>query len=456
MAKHFRCGHLYSGAIEDAKADQTIVVDDDGIITFAGATGDAPKSAPSDDVVDYSGYFVLPGLVDLHTHLTYGNAMCEEDIDFYAASEFRALRGLIGAQRLLAAGYTSMADPGGSNFVAVSIRDAINAGIFVGPRINCSSQYLTSHQGLTDYFPEYSVGNVKTGIGKVVMDTDSAIEVIRTQVKDGVDFVKFAMDGRQVGRDGELLAAFTLDETRRMVDECHRLGKKTVMHARGREGTLFSALAGADLIFHASWTDEECIEAMLENGCAICPTLLVPYHNQILTQPTDPMYHKVRPDLGSREWAAAMEALPKAYRAGVPFMTGTDTGFAISPYGEWNAREIELFVEFLGFSPQEALHAATSVSASFLAGGDKLGRLEATCHADFIVFEGNPLANVSLLLEKDRIKCVYLGGEAIELKLPPIESEGVSNFSYKMWQDIYTQGRVEELGKAIRHIQAAE
>ena len=248
MAEHYRCGHLYGGAIEDAKAGQTIVVED-GTIAFAGATDAAPSPADGDEIVDYSGYFVLPGLVDLHTHLTYGNAMCEEDIDFYGSSEFRALRGVVAAQRLLAAGYTSMADPGGSNFVAVSIRDAVDAGIVVGPRINCSSQYITSHQGLTDYFPEYSVGNVTTGIGKVVMDGDSAIETIRVQVKDGVDFVKFAMDGRHVDRDGALLAAFTLDETRRMVDECHRLGKKTAMHARGREATLFSALAGADLIF---------------------------------------------------------------------------------------------------------------------------------------------------------------------------------------------------------------
>ena len=455
MAKHFQCGHLYSGLIEDAKTDQTIVVDD-GMIRYAGPTADAPQPADGDEISDYGGFFVLPGLVDLHTHLTYGNAMCEEDIDFYASSEFRALRGLIGAQRLLAAGYTSMGDPGGSNYVALSIRDAINAGIFPGPRINCSSQYITSHQGLTDYFPEYSVGNVVTGIGRVVHDMDEAIEVIRMQVKDGVDFVKFAMDGRHLSRDGELLASFSEDETKRMVDECHRLGKKTAMHARGREATLFSARAGADLIFHASWGDDECIQAMLDNGSAICPTLLVPYHNQIFTQPSDPMYHKVRPDLGSREWHAAMNILPKAYRAGVPFMTGTDTGFAITPYGEWNAREIELFVELLGFSPQEALNAATSVSASFLVGGDKIGRLEAGCHADFLVFDGNPLANVSLLLEKERIRHVYLAGEAVELELPPIKSDGVSNFSYKMWHDTYTQGRVQELGKAIRHIQAAE
>ncbi len=455
MARHYQCGHLYNGAIADAKTEQTIVVDD-GMITFAGPTAAAPAAAAGDEVVDYNGYFVLPGLVDLHTHLTYGNAMCEEDIDFYASSEFRALRGVIGAQRLLTAGYTSMADPGGSNFVAVSIRDAINAGIFVGPRINCSSQYITSHQGLTDYFPEYSVGNVITGIGKLVMDGDSAIETIRMQVKDGVDFVKFAMDGRHVSRDGELLAAFTLDETRRMVDECHRLGKKTAMHARGREATLFSALAGADLIFHASWGDDACIEAMLDNGCAVCPTLLVPYHNQIFTQPTDPMYHKARPDLGSREWVAAMGFLPRAYRAGVPFMTGTDTGFAITPYGEWNAREIELFVELLGFTAPEALNAATAVSGSFLTGGDKIGRIEAGCHADFIVFDGNPLANVSLLLEKERIKHVYLAGRAVELKLPPIKTLGVSDFSYKMWHDIYTQGRVDQLGTAIRQIQAAE
>lgn len=454
MAKHIRCGHLFDGVADDAKTDQTVVVDG-GTIKYVGDSAKAPKPGSRDEVVDASKYFVMPGMTDLHTHLSYGNAMCEEDIDIYASVELRALRGVINAQRVLMAGVTSMGDPGGSARVQTSVRNAINAGMFPGPRINCSGPYVTSRQGLTDYYPTW-FGAPSTSIGALVKNMDEAIELIRTQVKDGVDFVKFAMDGRHVNDKGELIAAFSLAETKRMVDECHRLGKKTVMHARGREATLYCAKAGADLIFHASWADAECIDAIVKHESIVCPTLTLLYQNMTVTQPTDPLYHKVRPDLGSKEWEAAIVSLNRIREAGIPMVTGSEAGFALTPYGEWHWREVEIFHKFLGFTPAEAIRCATSASAAFLNDGGRLGVLKAGKHADFIVFDGNPLKNVSLLLEKARLKDVYLAGEPVRLELPPIASKGISDFSYKMWQDMYTQERVKQLGNKIRHIQAAE
>ena len=231
-----------------------------------------------------------------------------------------------------------------------------------------------------------------------------------------------------------------------MVDECHRLGKKAVMHARGREATLFSALAGADVIFHRSWGDDACIEAMLDRACAVCPTLLVPYHNQIFTQPSDPMYHKVRPDLGSREWAAAMDFLPRAYRAGVPL------------HDRHRHRLRHHALRRVERPRDRAVRGAAGPDARRGAQRrDRRQRLlpqrrrsdrtpRGRLPRDFIVFDGNPLANVSLLLDKERIKHVYLGGRAVELDLPPITAFGVSDFSYKMWHDTYTQSR----GRAAR------
>ena len=456
MARHIKCGTLFDGLGDDAESDQTLVIED-GLLTYVGPSDKAPQAEAGDEIVDHSKYFVMPGLTDIHTHLSYGNAQCEEDIDLYAAVEFRAIRAVLNAQRLLAAGYTSMADPGGSARVPISARDAINAGMFPGPRITCSGPYITSRQGLTDYYPSW-FGCPETSIGHLVQNVTEAIEVIRAQVKDGVDFVKFAMDGKQLNDKGELVASFNQAETTKMVTECHRLGKKVVMHARGREGTLYSARAAADVIFHASWMDEEGLAAVLENGCAICPTLTLPYNNITFTQPSDPSFKRVRPDIGSAEWAVAMKSLSTAHKAGVPFMTGTDSGFAITPYGEWHAREIDLFVKYLGFTPAEALRSATSVSASFLSDGERLGALAAGRHADLIVVDGNPLMNVSVLLDKALIKEVYLAGDAIALDLPPIQTQGVSTFSYRFWQDMYDQERVKALGAeggAIRHIEAA-
>src|SRR6476469_3736250 len=129
MKTHLRCGTLFTGLADDALKDQTMILEG-GLITHVGPTVQAPVAAPDDQVLDYSKYFVMPGLVDFHTHLAYGNAKTEEDIDIYAPVEFRALRGLFMSQRVLLAGYTSICNPGDSARVTLSIRNAVNAGLF--------------------------------------------------------------------------------------------------------------------------------------------------------------------------------------------------------------------------------------------------------------------------------------------------------------------------------------
>ena len=455
MAKYISCGRLFSGLETKAQVDQTIVVDGD-TITYVGSAKGAPAKSASDETVDFGSYLVFPGLIDLHTHLTYGNAMCEEDIDLYAPAEFRALRGLINAQRLIGAGFTSMADPGGSTRVAVSIRDAINANLFPGPRITCSGAYITTRQGLTDWYPTW-FGQPETSIGHLVRNLDEAIEEVRVQVKDGVDFIKLAMDGRQRNARGEQVAAFNQAETEAIVGEVHRLGKKVAAHAWGKEATLYCARAKVDLIFHAFMMDDRTLDAVVDSGSAIAPTLTLPYRINIFLQPTDPGFTYERAEAFRRFWEPACAILSKAREAGVPFMTGTDSRFSGTPYREWHAREIEIFAKYLGFTPGEAMRCATSISAGFLTQGEQVGALEFGRKADFVVFDGDPLGDVGQILEKERINQVWLAGKPIELKFPPLERKGISDFSYKMWQDIYDQDHVTELRgkKRTRQIAAA-
>src|SRR5207244_12283781 len=151
-------------------------------------------------------------------------------------------------------------------------RNAIRAGLFDGPRVMAAGRYVTTHQGLTDWYPTW-IGAPETSIGKLVTNIAEAIEEIRRQVKDGVDCVKIALDGIQRRENGELVAAFTQEETDIMVREIHRLGKKAVAHARGREATLYAARAGGDLIFHANHLDGACTAAMLATGRMASATL---------------------------------------------------------------------------------------------------------------------------------------------------------------------------------------
>ena len=397
----------------------------------------------------------MPGLIDVHTHLAYGNAKSEEDIDLYQPMEFRALRALFFAQKVVAAGYTSICAPGDAGQISLSVRNAINFGLFDGPRVTAAGRYLTTRQGLTDWYPTW-IGVPDTSIGRLVTSKDEAIEEIRVQVKNGVDCIKLALDGIQTREDGDLIAAFTQDETTTMVTEAHRLGRKVVAHARGKEAVLYAATAGIDLIFHATYLDDACIEAMLKSGSAIGPTMTFQRNIIDFTQPHEPAALKGRPAHVEREYAIACENMQKARQAGVPMMTGTDSGFAVTPYGEWHALELEIFVRDLGFTPAEALRCATSVTARFMNHGSKIGVLEPGRFADFIAVDGSPLENIAILQDKTHIRHVHIGGKRMQIPDRSYDPRQVTDRSLSNWTELYTQERVRALYPARRHLAAAE
>jgi imidazolonepropionase-like amidohydrolase len=443
MATHIQCGRLFNGHGEIAAANQTVVVHD-AAITFAGPSAQAPARKDGDVFLDYSGFFVLPGLIDVHTHLAYGNAKSEENIDLYSPMEFRALRGMFFAQQVLAAGYTSICSPGDAGRISLSIRNAVEAGLFPGPRVMAAGPYITSRQGLADWYPTW-IGTPETGVGHLVKSLDESIEEVRRQVKEGVDCIKIAMDGRMKRADGEFMAAFTQAETRAMVEEVHRLGRKAIVHARGREAILYSARAGVDLIFHASYMDDEGLEAVIANKCSIAPTLTFLRHDIDFTQPSDQAFQHGRRAASEAEFNAACKILKRAYKAGVPILPGTDSGFALTPYGEWHAKELDLFVKHLGMTTVQALRSATSLAAKFLSHGASVGSIETGKLADMVVVDGNPLEDVTVLLDRKRIKAVLLGGETMDLRQRSYDPSKVSDFSHHWWGTLYTRERVETL-----------
>ncbi len=445
MATHVRCGALFTGVEDCERKNHTLAIDDAGRLTYVGATDAAPVPGQGDSVLDYGDLFVMPGLQDVHTHLAYGNAKTEEDIDLYQPMEFRAIRALFFAQKCIAAGYTSICAPGDAGQISLSVRNAINYGLFDGPRVTAAGRYLTTRQGLTDWYPTW-IGVPDTSIGRLVTSRDEAIEEIRVQVKNGVDCIKIALDGVQRRPDGEFIAAFNQDEISVIVTEAHRLGRKVVVHARGREATLYAARAGVDLIFHAYYLDDECIDALLQSGSAIGPTLTFPRNIVDFTRPTEPAWLKGRIGDVQREYETACENLRRAHQAGIPMMTGSDSGFAVTPYGEWHARELEIFVDDLGFTPAEALRAATAVTAGFMADGSSLGVLEPGRAADFIAVQGSPLTNISILQDKTRIRHVHIAGKLISVPPRGYDPRQVTDHAWTNWNDLYTQDRVVELG----------
>src|SRR5438445_6025492 len=163
-----------------------LVFDPEGRLTYVGPEAKAPRRTKADRMIDHSGHFVMPGLIDVHTHLAYGNAKCEEDIDLYSPLEFRTLRGMFFAQKVAAAGYTAICSPGDAGQISLSIRDAVRAGLFDGPRVMAAGPYITSHQGLTDWYPTW-IGAPEPSTGTPVTTAGEAVEGTRRQTKDGVD-----------------------------------------------------------------------------------------------------------------------------------------------------------------------------------------------------------------------------------------------------------------------------
>jgi imidazolonepropionase-like amidohydrolase len=431
------CGWLFTGTELAAQRDQAIVIEG-ARITHAGPRAALPPPADGDRVIDHSAHFVMPGLSDLHTHLSYGNARSEEEVDLYPCLEYRAIRALAGAQRMLKAGYTALLDPACSSLVTPALRDALFVGMFPGPRITTAGPAITSRQGLYDYYPSW-IGCPPCSTGRLVRSLPEAIEAIREQTKNTVDFIKLAMDGIQGGNSGGLFAAFTQEETTAMVREAHRLGRKVAVHARGREGALYAARAGADILYHASRIDDEGVRAAVGEGCSIVPSLLLLFNNIEYAQPDDPSYDWW-PDVQRRELESANVRLRHAYDAGIPFLSGSETGFAVTPYGEFSARELPLMMRCLGISAPEMLRIATSRNRRMLRDGQDFDSLAPGKRADLVVFDGNPLEQMDQLEERERFLEVWMNGRKVDLPDFPAEiPRHPSEAAQGMWNRVYTR-----------------
>jgi imidazolonepropionase-like amidohydrolase len=349
---------------------------------------------------------------------------------------------MVAAQAILKSGFTSIIDPACSGLIAPAVRDAVSVGLFQGPRITASGRALTTQQGLYDWYPEW-VGVPEASTGVMTTSMDQAIALIRQQAKSGVDAIKLTMDGIHARRNGGgLISAYTQAETHTMVDEIHRLGKLAVVHARGREGALYSARAGVDIIYHASSICDEGIQAALDNNVYLCPSLALLVNNIEFHEPTDPSA-PWWPDIQRRELATASHNLTRAREAGVRFMSGSEAGFAVTPYGEWGAKELEAHVRYVGMTPAEAITCATVDSTRLLRERDRLGGLVKGKLADLVAVQGDPLQDITLLQRREAIRAVVLGGKPVDLSPAPTNARHFSEFSQGMWNRVYDRAYVD-------------
>lgn len=418
MARSLITGGSLLDCTGAAPKDDTAILVEDGRIMALGPTAEVEARAAAagqHDKIDAAGCTVMPGLVDSHVHPSYGDVLSFEELDLYVGVEFRTLRAAEACKKVLRAGVTSICAPGGTWNINVALRDAIDCGMIEGPRIAAGGRYITTYNAIGSPWPTW-MEHPPSSFASLCNTRDEMITEVRKEVKEGVDIIKVAGDGDTLTAERTMAGSLSLEDLRAIAETTHRLGKRCTIHARSGESSADAARAGFDWIIHGSFMNDEELNAVLENGTPICPTL------SLLANTID-----WGPDLGvpdrvidgyKRELEAASDILSQAHRAGAMIMAGTDSGQGSVPYGEWHARELEHLVTYLGMSPMEALVAGTWNAAFSLGRQDEIGTLEEGKFADILVVDGDPLADISVLQDKSRLKVIMLNGRVIDTETP--------------------------------------
>ena len=380
-----RAGHLLDVKAGQLLNDQTIVVTGSTIQSIA-PTASVPAQ-PSDTVLDLSSLTVLPGLIDVHTHLTM-NTDFDPFREVTSTSAKEAINGVANARTTLMAGFTTVRNVGAYNFVDVDLRDAINAGQVPGPHMQVSGPLIGITGGHCDEnllpFQYHTVGDgVADGIPAVQ-------HMVRQNIKYGADLIKVCATGGVLSKgDDPNAAQFTLEEMQALVADAHRLGRKVAAHAHGEQGILWATEAGVDSIEHGSYITDEGIAAMKQHGTYLVPTLYL--EDWMIQNGHLPAFYQQKMlDVS----AVAKANIRRAVQAGVKIAMGTDA--AVYPHG-LNAHELDVYVNQIGMTPLAALQSATLNAADLMGWTAKTGTLEPGKWADIIAVEKNPLDDIRTL-----------------------------------------------------------
>ncbi len=385
-------GRLIDGRGPEPRREVSIMIDG-GRITSVTTGYVEPKEG--DRLIRLTEETVLPGLMDMHTHLQAQHSKDSHTERFFMEQADYALRSTVYARTTLMAGFTTVRDLGDNGVNSVALRKAIEQGWVPGPRIFTSGKSLATTGGHAD--PTNSLrGDYRRDPGPlegVINGPDDARKAVRQRYKDGADLIKLTATGGvlSLAANGQN-PQFTEEELKAVVETARDYGMTVAVHAHGAEGIRRAILAGVDSIEHGTFMTDELIALMKKHGTYWVPTNMA--GEWVAKKSAEPGYFPevVRPK------AAAIgplmkETFTRGQAAGVKIAFGTDSG--VSPHGE-NAHEFELMVEG-GMSPMKAIQSATLEAARLLKAEDRLGTIEPQKLADIIAVNGDPLAEIGTL-----------------------------------------------------------
>ena len=380
---------------------------------------DAATHLPADAAhseIDASGYRVLPGLIDSHCHISFDQPNSNDELFFHRRYGLAALVAGVNAQKVLRAGFTSFFDADCVFDVGVDLRDAIEGGVIEGPRMTTGGNVLINCVGgtATRLLPDEGT----RGYARIVHTPDEIVREIHKQIKTGVDWIKVHVSGLPIrpGKEPGEISTWTLDELKLVCDTAHQFGIPVVGHCRNAASTRDAALAGFDMILHATYMDDEALKVVVDRKVPLVPTFTF----QANLADYGPA---IGSDEGLREVFRAeitdsVGSLRAAYDAGVPLLTGSESGFSLTPYGDWHYRELQVFVEDLGMTPLQAINSATEQGARALKREGELGCIKSGYLADLLIFDGEPEKVITQLGDQHRFRHIMKDGKLVDLTSP--------------------------------------
>jgi imidazolonepropionase-like amidohydrolase len=404
-----RNGSLIDGSGRVPVDNDTVVIQGDRI----RSVGSVPPDVNVEDLenvatIDASGKWIMPGLIDGHCHLSFGQpampgiTMARGTV----SSEFSTLRAARNAQTILRSGVTSVCVPGGTWFIDVAVREAIDAGLIEGPRVYCAGRFIVTYGSIADNEPSW-VGTPEHVNGKLCNNVVDMVTEVRRQCKHGVNFIKMA-DSTW----GDI-QTISKEELKAVADEAHRRNARITIHSRGADSTRAAAQAGFDWILHADLATESDLDAVAEAGVRIMPTLTFLEHASEYGRDFGRSDREVDQMKYNLEGGATV--LQRARELGLKVLCGTDSGNSpVMPYGELHANEPGIMVKYGGYTPLEAISACTRDNAFVVGLEDDLGVIEAGKLADMLILDKDPVADISVLKGGRHIQSVIKAGKVVD------------------------------------------
>ena len=389
-----QCGALVDVADGRTLGAHTVVIEDDSVADVLAGHPEVPGDA---ELIDLGELTCLPGLMDMHTHMSSQSSPDAYIHRFTMNEADVALRGASFARITLEAGFTTVRDLGDSFNATIALRDAIADDLVPGPRIFTAAKSLATtggHADPTNAWRADIMGDPGPRDG-VINGVAEARKAVRQRYKDGADLIKITATGGvlSVARSGQN-AQFFDDELEAIIATAADYGMHVAAHAHGADGMRRAVEAGIHSIEHGTYMDDEIMQMMIERGTWYVPTISA---GRFVAEKAEEegYFPPVVAEKAAEIGPLIQDTFARAHAAGVRVAFGTDCG--VCPHGE-NAREFEFMVE-AGMSPADALRSATINAAELLGRSDRLGQLREGFAADLIAVEGDPLADVGALMD---------------------------------------------------------